>query len=699
MKPSIITLISTLILSCSTFISVVAIDDPYLWLEEVESEKALNWVRTQNDTTIGKISSVPNFEERKDQAMEILNASDRIALPSEMDEQWIYNFWRDSVNPQGIWRKAEITPYIEGNPEWITLIDFDELSEKDGIRWVYQGTYFDSSIKNRCLVEYSNGGKDAAFVKEFDLDKGIFVEEGFYLPEGKHRATWINKDELYVGIDEGGDTVTESGYPRTISKLTREESLEDAKVVFEVSKSSVSAAVEIFRDGQNNHTVFYDLISFFNSKKFLKGTDGNLIELQIPQTSSLEGVKDGQLIIQLKENWEIGSENLTAGSLISFDIEELERAHEVRTPALVFSPNKRQSIEAVDFLKSAVILTLNENVTGKLLKVKFDGKNWNSAAIETPPNGTLSITASSQVNDTFFLNFESFLIPDQLNAVSAKSGELALIQSLPSKFDAENLVAKQFEAKSADGTMIPYFIVHAKDMKFNGENKTIISAYGGFEVSRNPFYLSVYGKLWTEPGNVFVLANIRGGGEFGPDWHRSAIKENRQRAFDDLHAVAEDLIHRKIASPSTLGIAGGSNGGLLVAVAFTQRPDLYGGVFCAVPLLDMLRYHELPPGASWISEYGDPRIPEEYEFIAAYSPYQNLKKEATYPKVFFYTSTKDDRVHPGHARKMAARMMEMKHPIYYFERIEGGHAGGANLDQYAELYALEFTYFDEELRK
>lgn len=699
MKPSIITLISTLILSCSTFISVAAIDDPYLWLEEVESEKALNWVRAQNDTTIGKISSVPNFEERRDQAMEILNASDRIALPSEMDEQWIYNFWRDSVNPQGIWRKAEITPYIEGNPEWITLIDFDELSDKDGIRWVYQGTYFDSSIKNRCLVEYSNGGKDAAFVKEFDLDKGIFVEEGFYLPEGKHRVTWINKDELYVGIDEGGDTVTESGYPRTISKLTREESLEDAKVVFEVSKSSVSAAVEIFRDGQNNHTVFYDLISFFNSKKFLKGTDGNLIELQIPQTSSLEGVKDGQLIVQLKENWEIGSDHLTAGSLISFDIEELERAHAVRTPALVFSPNKRQSIEAVDFLKSAVILTLNENVTGKLLKVKFDGKNWNSTAIETPPNGTLSITASSQVNDTFFLNFESFLIPDQLNAVSAKSGEIALIQSLPSKFDAENLVAKQFEAKSADGTMIPYFIVHAKDMKFNGENKTIISAYGGFEVSRNPFYLSVYGKLWTEPGNVFVLANIRGGGEFGPDWHRSAIKENRQRAFDDLHAVAEDLIHRKIASPSTLGIAGGSNGGLLVAVAFTQRPDLYGGVFCAVPLLDMLRYHELPPGASWISEYGDPRIPEEYEFIAAYSPYQNLEKEATYPKVFFYTSTKDDRVHPGHARKMAARMMEMKHPIYYFERIEGGHAGGANLDQYAELYALEFTYFDEELRK
>ena len=699
MKPSIITLISTLILSCATFISVAAIDDPYLWLEEVESEKALNWVRTQNDTTIGKISSVPNFEERKDQAMEILNASDRIALPSEMDERWIYNFWRDSVNPQGIWRKAEIAPYIEGNPEWITLIDFDELSEKDGIRWVYQGTYFDSSIKNRCLVEYSNGGKDAAFVKEFDLDKGIFVEEGFYLPEGKHRVTWINKDELYVGIDEGGDTVTESGYPRTISKLTREESLEDAKVVFEVSKSSVSATVEIFRDGQNSHTVFYDLISFFNSKKFLKGTNGNLLELQIPQTSSLEGVKDGQLIVQLKENWEIGSDNLTAGSLISFDIEELERAHEVRTPDLVFSPNKRQSIEAVDFLKSAVILTLNENVTGKLLKVKFDGKDWNSTPIETPPNGTLSITASSQVSDTFFLNFESFLIPDQLNAVSAKSGEIALIQSLPSKFDAENLVAKQFEAKSADGTMIPYFIVHAKDMKFNGENKTIISAYGGFEVSRNPFYLSVYGKLWTEPGNVFVLANIRGGGEFGPDWHRSAIKENRQRAFDDLHAVAEDLIHRKIASPSTLGIAGGSNGGLLVAVAFTQRPDLYGGVFCAVPLLDMLRYHELPPGASWISEYGDPRIPEEYKFIAAYSPYQNLEKEATYPKVFFYTSTKDDRVHPGHARKMAARMMEMKHPIYYFERIEGGHAGGANLDQYAELYALEFTYFEEELRK
>ncbi|MCG8525740.1 MAG: prolyl oligopeptidase family serine peptidase [Opitutales bacterium] len=699
MKPSIITLISTLILSCATFISVAAIDDPYLWLEEVESEKALNWVRTQNDTTIGKISSVPNFEERKDQAMDILNASDRIALPSEMDERWIYNFWRDSVNPQGIWRKAEIAPYIEGNPEWITLIDFDELSEKDGIRWVYQGTYFDSSIKNRCLVEYSNGGKDAAFVKEFDLDKGIFVEEGFYLPEGKHRVTWINKDELYVGIDEGGDTVTESGYPRTISKLTREESLEDAKVVFEVSKSSVSATVEIFRDGQNSHTVFYDLISFFNSKKFLKGTDGNLIELQIPQTSSLEGMKDGQLIVQLKENWEIGSDNLTAGSLISFDIEELERAHEVRTPDLVFSPNKRQSIEAVDFLKSAVILTLNENVTGKLLKVKFDGKDWNSTPIETPPNGTLSITASSQVSDTFFLNFESFLIPDQLNAVSAKSGEIALIQSLPSKFDAENLVAKQFEAKSADGTMIPYFIVHAKDMKFNGENKTIISAYGGFEVSRNPFYLSVYGKLWSEPGNVFVLANIRGGGEFGPDWHRSAIKENRQRAFDDLHAVAEDLIQRKIASPSTLGIAGGSNGGLLVAVAFTQRPDLYGGVFCAVPLLDMLRYHELPPGASWISEYGDPRIPEEYEFIAAYSPYQNLEKEATYPKVFFYTSTKDDRVHPGHARKMAARMMEMKHPIYYFERIEGGHAGGANLDQYAELYALEFTYFEEELRK
>ena len=670
--------------------------DPFLWLEEVEGEKALDWVRAHNQETLDALKSDPEFEARKEAALKILNASDRILYGSIRGE-WVYNFWRDADHVQGIWRRTSLDSYLNQNYEWEVLIDLDTLSQEEEKHWVWKGVQFLSANYPRCLVEISNGGKDAAVLREFDVVEKIFVEDGFSIPEAKSNVSWEDEDTLLLSTDWGEDSLTESGYPRILKRLKRGQPLEEAETLYTGEKSHVAIDTDALKDQGNQVFVLYDASSFFSTRKFLIQPGQVPTEIPLPESSEIQTLFDGQMIVKLRDDWSTKSGEYVAGSLLAFDLADFLNNGEIGNIDVLFTPTPKSAINQVARSESAILININDNVTSKLLEVKRADSAWVAQPIDLPPNGSVDIAFADAETDTALIGYESFLIPDSLIRLDTRDGQWQTFQSLPARFDSTKTTVEQAWATSADGTKIPYFVVHPKDMAFDGTNPTYLYGYGGFEVSMTPYYLTTHGKLWIEEGGVYVLANIRGGGEFGPRWHQAALKENRQRAYDDFHAVAEDLIRRKITSPEHLGIGGGSNGGLLVGVAFTQRPDLYQAVFCVVPLLDMLRYHELPPGASWIGEYGDPRIPEEHDFIARYSPYQNLNRETTYPKVFFYTSTKDDRVHPAHARKMAAKMEAMGHPFYYFERIEGGHAGGANLVQYAELYALQYSYLFEML--
>ncbi len=671
-------------------------NDPFQWLEAVDSEESLNWVREHNETTLGFLKSKPGFDARKSEALAILTAKDRI-IAGSLRGEWVYNFWRSSEQPQGVWRRTKYQNYRNGEYQWEVLLDLDSLSAKEKINWVWKGVHFVSNHSNRCLVEISDGGKDAVQVREFDLETKSFTEGGIFIPEAKTNCIWADEDSVWLATKFDQKAVTESGYPRVLKLLKRGQSIEDATFIFEIDPSHVSISPVTIKDGDDTYHIINDAITFFEAKQYLTTLDGTVTELPIQKSDEIASIHRGQCVVQTRKPWIVNGETYKQGSLLSFDIKLFIETGKLGLIHKLFEPSQTLAIKSVSAGGSAIMVNLNDNVTNRLECYTFSTGEWKKRTVDLPANGTISILNTPDDSSTVFLGYEDFLTPDSLIELNSSTGEWHTLQSLPQRFDSTDLVVEQKFATSKDGTQVPYFIVHRNDLKRDGSNATFLYGYGGFEVSMNPFYLSTYGKLWVDPGNVFVLANIRGGGEFGPSWHQAALKHNRQKAFDDFHAIAEDLIEEKITSAKHLGIGGGSNGGLLVGVAFTQRPELYNAVFCSVPLLDMLRYHELPPGASWIGEYGDPRIPKERESIAAYSPYQNLKGTSEYPKVFFYTSTRDDRVHPGHARKMAARMESMGHPFFYFERIEGGHAGGANLSQYAELYALEFTYLDSML--
>ncbi len=672
--------------------------DPYIWLEEVESEQALDWVRARNAESLEVIEGDARFEPFRAQALEILTAEDRIPYGVYRGGH-VYNFWQDKTHVRGLLRRTSLASYRTASPEWETVLDIDALAEEEGENWVYKGSTCLAPDYTRCIVSLSRGGKDAAVRREFDTTTKSFVEGGFALPEAKTYLSWLDADHLLVGTDFGEGSLTTSGYPRIVKRWARGTAIEEAKTLFEGDEEDFlvfsfqlvrpEGSVSLIRRGK----------SFFEQEYFIVGEgDGDaLVKLPVPLHVEVEGLFEGQLLLQPQEDWPVGDQTIAKGTLVSMDLAAFKDSGTLPPLKTLYTPDDRSALQSVSTSRSAVILNTLSNVTSALKRFTIEDGEWVTQEIALPANGSAGVAAAMPDSDVVFLNYESFLVPDTLYVYDAKSETLEALKQAPARFSADGLVTRQFEAVSKDGTKIPYFVVHREDLVLDGTNATRLYGYGGFRISLDPSYSGIVGKLWLEQGGVNVIANIRGGGEFGPGWHEAALKLNRQRAYDDFAAVAEDLIARKITTPPHLGIMGGSNGGLLVGVAFTQRPELYNAVVCAVPLLDMLRYHLLPPGASWMGEYGDPDIPEERAAIAAYSPYQNVRADADYPKVFFITSTKDDRVQPGHARKMAARMIEQGHDILYYENIEGGHSASANLKQVAYQSALQYVYFSRQL--
>ena len=666
-------------------------DDPYLWLEDVDAKKSLDWAEKWNESTLKVLTGQPGYEKMYDKILEIYNSTDRIAAPG-IYGNLIYNFWQDEEHPRGIWRRAPIQSYLSGEPHWETVLDIDGLSIEKGEKYVFKGVSGLYPNYERFLVSLSKGGGDAIEIYEFDVKNKYFIQNGFFIPEAKGNADWIDQNTLIVSTDFGDGTTT-SGYPKQVKIWKRGTDLKDAQLIFDGKTDDMGIWGYTFHTKDRLYQFITQRTSFYSGMYYFI-ENGELIKIDVPEDISLSGIFKNQVIFDLKSDWNIGGNAFKQGDMVSISYDGLINGK--TTYQLIVRPDERSSITETSSTENVLLVNMLNNVKSELFRYTFDG-SWKKQKIDAPEYGNISLGSADENSDTYFFYFQNFLEPSTLYKGNALSGEFVKVKALQSFFPTENYQVQQFEVASKDGTNIPYFVVSNKSMKYNGKNPTLISAYGGFEVPRLPSYSAITGVSWLEKGGVYVLANIRGGGEFGPKWHQAGLKENRQRIYDDYFAVAEDLLSRKITNPKKLGISGGSNGGLLVGVGFTQRPDLYNAVVCAVPLLDMKRYHKLLAGASWMAEYGNPDIPEEWEYISKYSPYQNVKKGMDYPEVFFYTSTRDDRVHPGHARKMVAKMSDMGYKVYYYENTEGGHAGASTNEQRAKMAALQYSYLQMKL--
>lgn len=680
---------------------IQAQNDKYLWLEEVDGKKALEFVEKQNKATLAELSAEKDYQDIYDKNLAILNSTEKIAYPT-IHGNYVYNFWKDADHVRGIWRRSTLESYKTGNPAWETLLDIDKLSETDNKKWVYKGSEGLYPDYNRFLIQLSNGGGDAVYIKEFDVNKKQFIENGFSIDEAKGGASYLDENTSIVYTDFGEGTLTTSGYARQVKLWKRGTLLKDAQLIYEVETTDIETRGLVLRDDARHYTLLVKLHSLF-SGQFSVWSDNKLIPLDIPEDVVLSAVwgdqiviQNNQFVIKLKSDWDVNSKIYATGTLISLNFTELIKGN--KEISVIMKPDEFSSISGISATKNKLLVNVLTDVTSNLFVYSFTNGNWISKRVDAPKLGALDVVATSELSDQYFFDFKNFITPTTLYMGDASKNTFKPYKSLPAYFDASNLEVKQFKAKSKDGTMIPYFMVSRKDLKMDGNNPTLVYAYGGYEISSLPFYWGPMGVSWLNKGGVLVIANIRGGGEYGPKWHQTAIKEKRQNSFDDLYAVSEDVIAKKVTSPKHLGAMGGSNGGLLVGVAFTQRPDLYNAIVCEVPLLDMQRYNKLLAGASWMGEYGNPDIPEEWEYLKKYSPYHNLKEGTKYPEVFFGTSTRDDRVHPGHARKMVAKMNDMGYKTYYYENTEGGHAGSSTNEQQAKSNALMFSYLLKKLR-
>jgi len=671
-------------------------DDPYLWLEDVEGAKPLEWVRGHNAISQKELEASPDFKPIHDRLLTILDSSARIPFISKQGP-YFYNFWRDAKQVRGIWRRTSLAEYRKKDPKWETVLDLDALSASENENWVWKGADCLYPDYDRCLLKLSRGGGDAVVVREFDIPAKKFIDDGFKLPEAKSDITWRNRDSVYVGTDFGPGTMTDSGYPRVVKEWTRGTPLSEARTVFEGGQTDVSASAVVTDEPDYHREFVRQALTFYTGKYFLRLSD-DLLPLDIPADAEPGSYREW-FTVQLRTDWTVGGKTWPGGSLLATPLADFLRGK--REFQLLYTPNPRKSLVSVAAMHTGLIVNELDNVRNKLYVLKPEKGVWGRKPLAAPEFGTIGVSAvDGNESDDYFTTVTDFLTPTSLYYASLDKPKAKpeLLKQLPAFFDAKGLEISQHETDSKDGTKIPYFQVSRKGLKLDGSNPTLLYGYGGFEVSLTPSYSAGLGSAWLERGGVYVLANIRGGGEFGPDWHNSAIKGNRQRVYDDFEAIAEDLIARKITSPKHLGIQGGSNGGLLMGVMLTQRPDLFGAIVCQVPLLDMRRYSHLLAGASWMGEYGNPDVPAEWEWIKQYSPYQNVKKDAVYPRVLFTTSTRDDRVHPGHARKMAARMEEQGHDFLYYENIEGGHGGAANNQQQALMSAFAYTFLLNQLK-
>ncbi len=669
-------------------------NDAHLWLEEVAGEKPLEWVKARNVVTDAALASTPVFKQLEGDIRAILDSDAKIPGVYKMGDHY-YNFWKDKNHERGLWRRTSLAEYRKPQPQWENILDLDALNAAEGENWVWGGARCLRPEYQRCLVALSRGGADATVTREFDLSTKSWVEDGFFRPEAKGGLGWIDKDTVYVFTDFGEGTTTSSGYPRIVKEWKRGTPLESASVVYEGGPDDMYISANRDLTPGYERDFVSRTLAFYNDELYLRSADGSLAKIDVPN-SAQKSVMREWLALELREPWQVGGKTYKAGSLIATRFDDFMAGK--RDFDVLFEPSDTTSLAGVTLTRNHVVLNVLDDVKNRLSVLTPANGEWKrSAFVGAPSFGTLSVSAvDSDESDAVWLYATDYLTPTTLSLAEIGQAPEQL-KAMPSFFDGSRHVIEQHFATSKDGTRVPYFLVRGKDTVMDGSTPTLLYGYGGFEISLTPGYSGGVGKGWLEKGGAYAVANIRGGGEYGPRWHQAALKQNRHKAYEDFAAVAQDLVARGITSPQHLGIQGGSNGGLLTGNMLTQYPELFGAVVVQVPLLDMQRYNKLLAGASWMAEYGDPDKPEEWAFIQKFSPYHLFDPGKDYPPTLIMTSTRDDRVHPGHARKMAARMLEAGKDVHYYENIEGGHGGAANNAQAAHMNALIYSFLWDTL--
>jgi prolyl oligopeptidase len=669
-------------------------EDEYRWLENVSGVAALGWVAERNSETVGEFTGGERFDRLRTEIRQVLDAEDRIPFVARRGDM-LYNFWQDSTHPRGLWRRTTLDSYRQRQPDWEVLLDVDALSEQEGENWVWQGAAVLRPDYRLGLVELSRGGADATVVREFDLDRHRFVEDGFVLPEAKSRVGWIDRDRIYVGTDFGQDSLTTSGYPRVMKEWRRGTPLAEATTVYEGKPEDVSVFAS------HDPTVGYERdfagrsVDFYRTETNLRRPDGELIRVDVPDDAETD-VHREWLLIRTRSAWQVGDTTYPPGVLLATGFDDYLAGG--RDLTVLFEPDEHNHLSYHAWTKHHLVLHTLSDVHSRLTVLTPGEDGWQRAALPGVPEHGYTDLADTEpdTDDAYLLVSSGYTEPPTLRrgVIGAPDGGVETLKQAPAFFDTDDLSVRQFTATSQDGTKIPYFVVGPRDPS---AGPTLLTGYGGFEVALTPSYSGTVGRGWLSRGGTYVVANIRGGGEYGPEWHQGAVKANRHLVYEDFAAVAEDLVARGITTPDRLGIQGGSNGGLLMGVMLTRYPELFGAIVCQVPLLDMYRYHELLAGASWMAEYGDPREEAEWEFLRPFSPYHNVRADQPYPPTLFVTSTRDDRVHPGHARKMVARLRELGYDVGYYENVEGGHGAAADNQQRAFHWALIYEFLWEKL--
>ena len=670
-------------------------NDSHLWLEEVMGDKAITWVKEQNAKSQKEIEAHPQFAPIRDKILNVVNSRERIPAVQKRGN-WFYNFWQDQNNIRGVWRRTTLEEFKKPAPKWETVLDLDQLAKDEKDNWVWRGGNCRYPDYNQCMISLSRGGADAVVIREWDMASKSFVKDGFALKEAKGSVDWIDANTLFVQTDFGAGSQTQSGYARITKIWRRGTPIGEAKTVFEGKLEDISvSANQTEQKGYPTRQFVRRGVTFFTAEtQVIEG--GKLTKVDIPADANFSYFRD-QMGVRLKSAWTVGGQTFKQGSLLAINFDQFMKG--ARNFDVLFEGSERKSLAGIAVTKNFIIINELDNVKNKLVELSLKDGKWQRRNVAMPGLGTLGVGAvDANESDDYFVTITNYLTPSTLMLAKAGTDNRESLKALPAFFDAAPYKVEQFEVASKDGEKIPYFVIMRNDARLDGKNPTLLYGYGGFEISQLPSYSGSIGNGWLAQGGVYVVANIRGGGEFGPRWHQAGLKANRQKVFDDFIAVAEDLVAKKITAPRHLGISGGSNGGLLVGAVMVQRPDLFRAVLCSVPLLDMQRYHKLLAGASWVAEYGNPDDPKEWEYISKYSPYQNVKPGVNMPRVLFVTSTRDDRVHPGHARKMMAKMSEQGHNVLYYENIEGGHSASANNQQLAYRSALQWAFLLGELK-
>ncbi|HVS77219.1 MAG TPA: prolyl oligopeptidase family serine peptidase [Steroidobacteraceae bacterium] len=673
--------------------------NPYLWLSEIHDRRALAWVEAQNGRSDLALKTDPSYARDRSQILDVLNADTRIP-EGMLDHGWVLNFWQGADHVRGIWRRTTIVDYARQAPHWRTLLDLDRLDRQMHENWVWKGADCTSAF-DRCLVRLSPGGGDAAEIREYDPRSRRFVAGGFKLPAAKSAAVYLRPDAVLVATDFGPGSITPSSYPRIVKLWRRGEPLSSARTVFEGRPHDMAAMPAVFHGPYGTVALIIRRPSFFRADYYVLRSDGTTLKLPLPDDAQVTGVTRGELIATLQSAWTVSGRTIGQGALIAFPVLDFARSGRAQPVSVLYTPGAHSMIDEVAAGRDAVFASVYRNVTGSIheFRPRAHGQ-WSDTRLMLPRGGSTSIVSTNDWGPQAYFSFQSFLTPPSLFAYGGQ-GSPKLIKAQPATFDARGIAVRQYWAVSRDGTRVPYFLVRPK--KARGPIPTILYGYGGFQLSLTPWYWNDghrpldAGETWLTRGGAIAVANIRGGGEFGPAWHQAALKYHRQRAYDDFEAVAADIERRGLSTPKRLGIVGASNGGLLVSTVMVQRPDLFGAVVCQRPLIDMLRYTRFGAGASWIGEYGDPADPRMAAYIRTYSPYQNVRRGVDYPPILFITETTDDRVTPVFARMMAAKMEAQGHDVLFNEAAEGGHGPGATHAEEAQYWALSYAFLAKRL--